>query len=116
MTTTSTFNGRDLAIRAVVAGAAELQLGAEPDLFLGRRCYDQSIAHRLVRAGVVAAAATLGSVGQHIAALTPRRPRGVRCSDPPRRAARDVQRPLERNIVCVPHQPFALPGSCPLFT
>ena len=73
MTTTTTLSGRDRAIlRAVAAGGAELQLGAEPDLFLdGRCCCDQTAAHQLVRAGFIAAA-TLGLVGQRVAAaLTP---------------------------------------------
>ncbi len=73
MTTTSTLSGRDRAIlRAVAAGGAELQLGTEPDLFLdGRCCCDQIAAHHLVRAGLIAAA-TLGLVGQRVAAaLTP---------------------------------------------
>ena len=61
MTTTSTLSGRDRAIlRAVAAGGAELQLGSEPELFFdGRSCCDQSAAHYLVRAGLIAAA-TLG--------------------------------------------------------
>ena len=73
MTTTTTLSGRDRAIlRAVAAGGAELQLGTEPNLFLdGRCCCDQSAAHHLVRAGLIAAA-TLGLVGQRVgAALTP---------------------------------------------
>ena len=73
MTTTSTLSGRDRAIlRAVAAGGAQLQLGAEPDLFLdGRSCCDQTAAHYLVHAGLIAAA-TLGLVGQRVAAaLTP---------------------------------------------
>ena len=73
MTTTSTLSGRDRAIlRAVAAGGAQLQLGAEPDLFLdGRSCADQFAAHRLVHAGFIAAAG-LGLVGQRVAAaLTP---------------------------------------------
>ena len=73
MTTTTTLSGRDRAIlRAVAAGGAELQLGTESDLFLdGRCCCDQTAAHRLVRAGFIAAA-TLGLVGQRVAAaLTP---------------------------------------------
>jgi hypothetical protein len=73
MTATSTFSGRDRAIlRAVAAGGAELALGTEPDLFLGGRCCcDQPAAHHLVRAGLIAAA-TLGLVGQRVAAaLTP---------------------------------------------
>jgi hypothetical protein len=69
MTTTSTLSGRDRAIlRAVAAGGAELELGAEPDLFLdGRCCCDQSAAHRLVHAGLIIAA-SLGIVGQRVAA------------------------------------------------
>jgi hypothetical protein len=73
MTTTSTLSGRDRAIlRAVAAGGAELQLGSEPDLFFdGRSCCDQSAAHYLVRAGLIAAA-TLGLVGRRVdAVLTP---------------------------------------------
>jgi hypothetical protein len=73
MTTTTTLSGRDRAIlRAVAAGGAELQLGTDPNLFLdGRCCCDQSAAHHLVRAGLIAAA-TLGLVGQRVAAaLTP---------------------------------------------
>jgi hypothetical protein len=73
MTITSTLSGRDRAIlRAVAAGGAELQLGAEPDLFLdGRFCCNQSAAHHLVHASLIAAA-TLGPAGQRVAAaLTP---------------------------------------------
>jgi hypothetical protein len=73
MTTTSTLSGRDRAmLRAVAAGDAELSLGTEPDLFFGGRCCcDQSAAHQLVRAGLIAAA-TLGLVGQRVAAtITP---------------------------------------------
>ena len=73
MTTTSTLSGRDRAIlRAVAAGGAQLQLGSEPDLFLdSRSCADQSAAHHLVHAGLIAAA-TLGLVGQRVTAtLTP---------------------------------------------
>ena len=72
MTTTSTLSGRDRAIlRAVAAGGAELSLGTEPDLFFdGRCCCDQSAAHQLVREGLIAAA-TLGLVGQRVAAITP---------------------------------------------
>ena len=73
MTTTSTLSGRDRAIlRAVAAGGAQLQLGSEPDLFLdGRCCCDQAAAHLLVRAGLIAAA-TLGLVGERVAAaITP---------------------------------------------
>jgi hypothetical protein len=73
MTTTSTLSGRDRAILcAVAAGGAELQLGTESDLFLdGLCCCDQAAAHQLVRAGLIAPA-TLGLVGQRVAAaLTP---------------------------------------------
>ena len=69
MTSTSTLSGRDRAIlRAVAAGGAELQVGAEPELFLdGRSCVDQYAAQRLVHAGYIAAA-TLGLIGQRVAA------------------------------------------------
>ena len=69
MTTTSTLSGRDRAIlRAVAAGGAELALGTEPDLFFdGRCCCDQSAVHQLVRSGMIAAA-TLGLVGERVAA------------------------------------------------
>jgi hypothetical protein len=70
---TNILSGRDRAIlRAVAAGGAELRLGTEPDLFLdGRCCCDQSAAHRLVHAGLIAAT-TLKLVGQRVAAaLTP---------------------------------------------
>ena len=73
MTATSTLSGRDRAIlRAVAAGGAQLQLGAEPDLFFDdRSCADQYAAHRLVHAGFITAA-TLGLLGQRVtAALTP---------------------------------------------
>ncbi len=73
METTSTLSGRERAIlRAVVAGGAELVLGAEPDLLLGGRyCCDQSAAHHLVGMGLIAAT-TLGVVGRRVAAaLTP---------------------------------------------
>src|SRR5512133_3432718 len=78
MTTTSTLSGRDRAIlRAVAAGGAELVLGTEPDLFLdGRCCCDQSAAHRLVRAGLITPA-TLGLVGQRVAAALTRAGRQV---------------------------------------
>ena len=73
MTSMNTLSGRDRAIlRAVAAGGAELRLGAEPDLFLdGRCCCDQSAAHHLVHAGLIAATA-LKLVSQRVAAaLTP---------------------------------------------
>jgi hypothetical protein len=73
MATTSTLSGRDRAIlRAVAAGAAELALGAVPDLFLdGLYCCDQAAARDLVRAGLLAPE-TPGRVGQRVAAaLTP---------------------------------------------
>jgi hypothetical protein len=70
MTTTTTLSGRDRAIlRAVSAGGAELALGTEPDLYLdGLCCCDQSAAHHLFRAGLIAAGA-LGLVGQRVAAM-----------------------------------------------
>ena len=72
MTATSTLSGRDRAILgAVAAGGAEHQMGTEADPFLdGHCCYDQSAAHQLVPAGLIAAV-TLGSVGQRVAALIP---------------------------------------------
>jgi len=69
----NTLSGRDRAIlRAVAAGGAELRLGAGPDLFLdGRCCCDQSAAHHLVHAGLIAAT-TPKLVSQRVtAALTP---------------------------------------------
>jgi hypothetical protein len=71
MTAMSTLSGRDRVIlRAVAVGGAQLQLGAEPDLFFdGRSCCDQNAAHHLVHAGLIA---TLGLVGHRVAAvLTP---------------------------------------------
>jgi hypothetical protein len=70
MTTTSTLSGRDRAIlRAVAAGGAEITLGVEPDLFFdGLCCCDQSAAHYLVRADLIGSA-TLGLVGQRVAAV-----------------------------------------------
>ena len=60
---------RDRAIlRAVAKGGAELLTGAEPDLFLdGRCCSDQSAAHRLARAGLIATAGP-GAPGSRVAA------------------------------------------------
>jgi hypothetical protein len=54
----TTLSFRDRAIlRAVAKGGAELVGGAEPDLYLdGRCCADQSAAHRLARAGLIATA------------------------------------------------------------
>ncbi len=77
-TTTDVIDGetltrRDRAIlRAVAGGRAELVFGSEPDLIIdGRCCCDQAAAHQLVRAGLIVAA-TLGLVGQRVAAaLTP---------------------------------------------
>ena len=94
MTTTSTLSGRDRAIlRAVAAGGAELALGAEPDLFLdGRCCCDQSAAHHLVRAGLIAAA-TLGLVGQRVAAaLTPAGQQALDALRPRRLSAQPTSR------------------------
>lgn len=72
MTTTgtgTTLSGRDRSIlRAVLAGGAELVVGAEPDLLLrGRCCCDQTAARRLVRAGLIAPAAE-ATVGQRVTA------------------------------------------------
>jgi hypothetical protein len=67
---TATLTGRDRAIlRAVATGGAELVAGAEPDLLLdGRYCCDQTAAHRLARAGLIAPA-TVAGVGQRVAAV-----------------------------------------------
>lgn len=71
---------RDRAIlRAVAVGTAELIVGVEPDLMLdGRCCGDQLAAHRLARAGLIAAAhpavagqrvlARLTAAGRHVLA------------------------------------------------
>jgi hypothetical protein len=61
---------RDRAIlRAVARGPAELVWGSEPDLYIdGRFCCDQSAAHRLVRAGLIAPAAE-GAVGERLPAV-----------------------------------------------
>ncbi len=71
---------RDRAIlRAVAVGTAEMIVGVEPDLMLdGRCCGDQLAAHRLARAGFIAAArpaaagqrvlARLTSAGRHVLA------------------------------------------------
>jgi hypothetical protein len=60
---------RDRAIlRAVGRGTAELAVGTGPDLFLdGRCCADQVAAHRLTRAGLIAAAGP-GVVGARVGA------------------------------------------------
>jgi len=67
--TTTQLTGRDRAIlRAVAGGGAELAWGAEPDLLLdGRYCCDQSAAHRLARAGLIAPVAVCAT-GQRVAA------------------------------------------------
>jgi hypothetical protein len=68
-----TLTWRDRAIlRAVAGGGAELVYGAEPDLIIdGRCCCDQSAAHRLARAGLIAPLAA-ATVGQRVpACLTP---------------------------------------------
>ena len=61
---------RDRAIlRAVERGRAELVWGSEPDLYIdGRFCCDQSAAHRLVRAGLIAPAVE-GGVGERLPAM-----------------------------------------------
>jgi hypothetical protein len=61
---------RDRAIlRAVAVGTAEMIVGVEPDLMLdGRCCTDQLAAHRLARAGLIAAAHP-ASAGQRVLAL-----------------------------------------------
>jgi hypothetical protein len=68
-----TLTWRDRAIlRAVAGGGAELVYGAEPDLIIdGRCCCDQSAAHRLAHAGLIAPLAA-ATVGQRVpACLTP---------------------------------------------
>ncbi|WP_281689928.1 hypothetical protein [Pseudonocardia thermophila] len=73
MSTDPALSARDRAIlRAVGRGAAELVVGAEPDLYLdGRWCADQFAAHRLARAGLIAQLAP-GAVGRRVPArLTP---------------------------------------------
>jgi hypothetical protein len=64
-----TLSCRDRAIlRAVAKGGAELTGGAEPDLLLdGRFCADQSAAHRLARAGLIATAGS-GAPGSRVTA------------------------------------------------
>ena len=66
---TEMLSRRDRAIlRAVAAGGAELVCGAAPDLLLdGRCCCDQTAAHRLSRAGLIAPAVE-ARVGQRVAA------------------------------------------------
>ena len=61
---------RDRSIlRAVVSGRAEIVWGSEPDLYLdGRFCCDQSAAHRLVRAGLIAPASD-AAVGERLPAV-----------------------------------------------
>ena len=68
-----TLSSRDRAIlRAVARGSAELVYGAEPDLLIdGRCCCDQSAAHRLARAGLIAPLG-VGVIGERVpAGLTP---------------------------------------------
>ncbi len=68
-----TLTRRDRArLRAVAGGGAELVFGAEPDLLIdGRCCCDQTAAHRLAHAGLIAPRAT-ATVGQRVpACLTP---------------------------------------------
>jgi hypothetical protein len=67
--TLSVLTHRDRAIqRAVAAGSAQLVAGAKSDMYLdGRACSDQFAAHRLVRAGLIAAIGP-ARTGQHIAA------------------------------------------------
>ena len=66
----TTLSFRDRAIlRAVANGGAELATGAEPDLFLeGRCCADQSAAHRLAHAGLIATAGP-SAPGSRVTAL-----------------------------------------------
>lgn len=64
---------RSLAmLKAVAAGRAELTCSSEPDLFVdGLPCCDQSAAHELARAGLIAPVRP-GALGQRVPArLTP---------------------------------------------
>ena len=65
----TTLSYRDRAIlRAVAGGGAELVAGVEPDLFLdGLCCADQTAAHRLARAGLIATAVP-GAPGSRVPA------------------------------------------------
>ena len=68
-----TLSRRDRAIlRAVAGGYAELVFGTEPDLIIdGRCCCDQTAAHRLAHAGLIAPLGA-ATVGERVAArLTP---------------------------------------------
>ena len=68
-----TLSLRDRAIlRAVARGSAELVYGAEPDLLIdGRCCCDQTAAHRLAHAGLIAPVGT-ATIGERVpAGLTP---------------------------------------------
>jgi hypothetical protein len=67
-----TLSCRDRAIlRAVEKGGAELLAGAEPDLFLdGRCCADQTAAHRLAHAGLIATAGPSAPGSRATALLT----------------------------------------------
>jgi len=60
---------RDRAIlRAVAGGHAELVFGTEPDLIIdGRCCCDQTAAHRLAHAGLIAPLDT-ATVGERVRA------------------------------------------------
>ena len=68
-----TLSRRDRAIlRAVAGGRAELVFGTEPDLIIdGRCCCDQTAAHRLAHAGLIAPIG-IAVVGERVpAGLTP---------------------------------------------
>ncbi|SNR34783.1 hypothetical protein SAMN06265360_10314 [Haloechinothrix alba] len=69
---TSTLSARARAIlEAVVAGRVELSGNSEPDMFVdGLACCDQSLAHDLVRTGLVRRASTTFAGGGHAAVLT----------------------------------------------
>jgi len=64
---------RDRAIlRAVAGGHAELVFGTEPDLIIdGRCCCDQTAAHRLAHAGLIAPVGTAVIDERVPAGLTP---------------------------------------------
>lgn len=64
--------GRDRSVLAAVAlGRAEMSCSCEPDLFIdGLCCCDQSAAHDLVRAGLIAPVMTVAPGTRVVAVLT----------------------------------------------
>ncbi|MQA63911.1 MAG: hypothetical protein GEU86_21150 [Actinophytocola sp.] len=74
MSTTKTrrpLTGRDRAIlTAVAAGRAEITCSCEPDLYVdGLCCCDQSTAHSLAHAGLIAAAMSGAQPGARVPAV-----------------------------------------------